>query len=293
METPVCNNIIEFPIFWLIAGSIIVFIIWQAFQKYRRFASDLKDVKKYKGKRKDIYGDPVEVDFPNLNRFLLVEVVLAVLAFATALFGFLGTNNITYSFTINQTCIISPNSEPVTTILPSSTPSMTSTLLPTQTSTNTYTPSPFPVSTNTAIVSLTCDDPIYYEKNMPDTNTFTITVAPDEVHVWSSGIHAVSYNDNLIFESDVDGTQAYVSIFLPINNQNNTTYELSNLNPKWNAYLVYQNCSSEDVIQLGEEHAGNLAEPGHCGSAQPTDNCREIFIRTYRGQFVDARQYEP
>ncbi len=106
MDSALCNNIFALPP-WIIVLVVFLIIVWMLYGKYRKFKDEMENYHKRKNKRKDVEEEIEEVDLPDYNRFIAIEILLAVLAFGTALFGLLASNNITYSFAVNQACIVS------------------------------------------------------------------------------------------------------------------------------------------------------------------------------------------
>lgn len=138
MESPLCNNVISVPP-WTLFLVIALFPAIAFYLRYRRFQEDMEEYRYWKNKRREIGEEIEEVDLPDYHRFLTVEVFLALLAFGTALLGFLSTNNITYAFTINQVCIVSGLLEtPAPEVTPDATP--LATIAPTDAATSTATP---------------------------------------------------------------------------------------------------------------------------------------------------------
>lgn len=150
MDTPVCSNIVNLSP-WMILLVVSVLLVAAMIRKYQKFQEEILEYEMLKNKRKDIEGEIEEIELPDYTRLLMVELALGILAFATALFGFLGSDNINYSFEINQTCIVSHQTIVmyVGTESPSATPLPTE--IATEPATSIPTPTIEPTATNTAI----------------------------------------------------------------------------------------------------------------------------------------------
>lgn len=148
----------------------------------------------------------------------------------------------------------------------------------------TVTPQPQITSTNVAVSCRT----IKSEHNVPETSTYTLIVEPNQYHVWSSGRIAVSYGGQVLSNVHDEGYKGFISVFLPVNNQA-TTYNISNVNPRYNYHAIYENCSHEQRIIDTNRHANDLTRPGDCGGA----GCREVYIRVFQGNSYQEELFSP
>jgi hypothetical protein len=141
-------------------------------QRAVKFNEVWRDYVESKNKRQEFVEETLLAETPQIWRFIAIEVLLAILAFGTALLGFLATDNNNYSYKVEQICIV---------ILDNNTPIPTSTLLPTPTITQetiapTWILTTTSTLTNTSIPTLTSTFTPSPTWTLAATNTFTPTV---------------------------------------------------------------------------------------------------------------------
>ncbi|MEQ8676548.1 MAG: hypothetical protein RIC84_25255 [Aggregatilineales bacterium] len=129
--------------------------------------------------------------------------------------------------------------------------------------------------------------PIDEANNMPSSSEYTLTVEPNQFHIWSSGRITVSYEGEVISSVQDEGYKGFISVFLPVGNEQ-TIYNITNVNPTYNYHAIYENCSSQQRINETERHARNLTFPGDCG-----DGCDEVYIRIFTGSSLEEELFSP
>jgi hypothetical protein len=97
----------------------------------------------------------------------------------------------------------------------------------------------------------------------------------------------VSYGGEVISSVHDEGYKGFISVFLPINNEQ-TVYNISNVNPGYNYHGIYENCSLQQRLDETVIHANALLRPGHCG-----EGCDDVYVRIFTGASLEEELFSP